>query len=69
MVVLSNVKTDDLVGLFWNLAGHYKSNMKDFTPDSKLYVFYEGKFDTILELCMFLEFDDLLLKLEELKKV
>ena len=54
--------------LFLNLAEHYNSNMRDFTPDSRLYVFYEGKFDAILELCMFLDFDELLLKLEELKK-
>lgn len=66
--MMSNVKTEDLMELFLNLAEHYNSNMEDFTPDSRLYVFYEGKFDAILELCMFLDFNELLLKLEELKK-
>jgi hypothetical protein len=64
--MVSNVKVDELVELFLRLGLHYKDNVNDFPLNSKLRVFYEGKFDTLLELCMYLEFNDLLEKLEEL---
>lgn len=41
------------------LGCHYKELMGEFDDDTKLNVYYRGKLDTVLELCMFLEFDEL----------
>ncbi len=67
---MSSIKVSVLEDVLFELACRYVECMREVSTDELcgLYIHYKGKLDTILELCMLLDLDELLFKIEELGK-